>query len=154
MARSIQRCIFINVALQQQGNRDGWGWTKGLQKRLQESMMGLGPRPRQGWNASLAGRQSSQQLGPFFQHLCQGHRVGSCSIGDRRLLCLQLMEVVPDGRAPWGSTSWAMTAESPLWPQVCQSNYRRWFYIICGYGPTYLTGSKILGLCTASNKSD
>lgn len=58
-----------------------------------------------GVNDGLAGQQSSQHLGPFFQRLCQGHRVGSCSTGGRRLLCLQLMEVVPDVRAPWGSTS-------------------------------------------------
>lgn len=39
--------IVLNVAVQQGGDRDGWGWTKGLQKRLQESKMGLEPRPRQ-----------------------------------------------------------------------------------------------------------
>lgn len=107
--------------------RAWWGWAQA----------------RQGWDASLAGQQSSQHLGPFFLHLLQGHGVGSCSFGGRRLPCLQLMEVVPDVRAAWGSSSWAMTAESPLWPpQVCQSNYKRLLYVIRGSGPTYLTGLK------------
>lgn len=148
MARSIKRCHFHECSTPAVREQGWMSWTKRLQKRLQESMVGLGPR--QGWNAwahrSLAPSSSASTR--------EGHRVGSCSIGGRRLLCLQLMEAVPDVRAPWGSTSWAMTAESPLWPQVCRGNYRRLFHIICGSEPTYLTSSEILGLCTASNKSD
>lgn len=150
VARSIHRCRFHECSTRAV-REQGW---MGLDQRAPKEISGEHDGTEMGWNASLAGQQSSQHLGPFFQNLCQGHRVGSCSTGGRRLLCLQLMVVVPDVRAPWGSTSWAMTAESPLWPQVCQSNYRRLFCIICGSDPTYLTGSKILSLCTASNKSD
>lgn len=46
--QSLEVKLNLEEQSQQQGNRDGWGWTKGLQKRRQESMMGLGPRPRQG----------------------------------------------------------------------------------------------------------
>lgn len=146
--------MIMNQALQRWGDGNGWVWTKVIQQRLQESKMGLGTSPRQGWNPSLAGRQSSQQLGPFLQHLCWGHRAGSSCTGGRRLACLQLMEVAPDVRAPWGGICCAMTPESPLWPQICWSNYKSLIYTICGSVPTYLTSSKTVSLCAAGNKSD
>lgn len=53
-----KNAIFMNAVLQQQGNRHGWGWTQGLQKRPWEGLMGLGPgqaglRCQPGWPAEL-----------------------------------------------------------------------------------------------------
>lgn len=43
-----------------------------------------------------------------------GTRGGELLYQRRRLACLQLMELAPDVRAPWGGTGCATTPESPL----------------------------------------